>query len=278
METIEIVASSVEEAIERAAVQLGVEASAVKSEVIDQTKGLFGKPGKVTVKAWADQLAAPTAPPKAPPVVKEEVAPVAEDKVEEEKPKRRTRVKKEEVATEAPKEESKTESTSEGEKAEGEERAEVVATEEDAEKLLSVLKTILAAGEMEATASLSRLNGRYVHIDIDGKDVGFLIGRRGEVLNSIQYLMNVISARHLNNGVRIVVEGDNYRERRAEALSEMAQRIASQVVERGEEAVLDALPAFERRVIHQALVDFEGINTYSEGEEPDRCVVIAPAG
>jgi spoIIIJ-associated protein len=74
------------------------------------------------------------------------------------------------------------------------------------------------------------------------------------------------------------VEGDNYRERRAEMLTNMARQIAEQVVERGEEAVLDALPAFERRVIHQALVDIEGINTYSEGEEPNRCVVIAPAG
>jgi spoIIIJ-associated protein len=275
METIEVVASSVEEAIERAAVQLGVEASAVKSEVIDQTKGLFGKPGKVTVKAWAEKVEAPK--PKAPPKVVETVpveeAVVAEE-VAEEKPKRRTRVKKEE-AEEAPKAEVEASGDAPEEKGE---QADVVASEEDAEKLLGVLKSLLAAGDMSAEATISRLNGRYVHIDIDGKDVGFLIGRRGEVLNSIQYLMNVISARHLNNGVRVVVEGDNYRERRAEALSEMAQRIAAQVVERGEEAVLDALPAFERRVIHQALVDFEGISTYSEGEEPDRCVVIAPAG
>ncbi|MFM9872608.1 MAG: RNA-binding cell elongation regulator Jag/EloR [Fimbriimonadaceae bacterium] len=276
METIEIVASSVEEAVERAATQLGVDVADIKSEVIDESKGLFGKPGKVTVKAWSVAKPAkaekPAKAPKAEAPAKEE-APVVEAAAEEERPKRRTRTKKEETSDAPAAKEEKSES--EGSE---EPQGEVVASEEDAEKLLGILKSLLDAGDMRAEATISEMNGRYVHIDIDGQDVGFLIGRRGEVLNSIQYLMNVISARQLNNGVRVVVEGDNYRQRRAEALGEMARRIASQVVERGEEAVLDALPAFERRVIHQALVDMEGINTYSEGEEPDRCVVIAPAG
>lgn len=275
METIEIVASSVEEAVEHAAAQLGVEVADVKSEVIDESKGLFGKPGKVTIKAWAvakkaAKVEKPTKAAKADEPVIE--API-EAAVEEEKPKRRTRTRKEEP-TEAPAaiaEKAESESSDEP-------QGEVVASEEDAEKLLGILRSLLEAGDMRAEATISAMNGRYVHIDIDGQDVGFLIGRRGEVLNSIQYLMNVISARQLNNGVRVVVEGDNYRERRAEALGDMARRIAAQVLDRGEEAVLDALPAFERRVIHQALVDMEGINTYSEGEEPDRCVVIAPAG
>lgn len=274
METIEVVASSVEEAVERAALQLGVEATEVKSEVIDESKGLFGKPGKVTIKAWAEKKAAAAVETPAPVAAKEE-APVAEA-VEEEKPKRRTRVKKEaEPAPAAEATESKTEAKSE--EKDSEPQGEVIATQEDADQLIAALKNLLDAGDMRAEATVASINGRYVHIDIDGQDVGFLIGRRGEVLNSIQYIMNVISARHLNNGVRVVVEGDNYRQRRADALSEMAQRIAAQVLERGEEAVLDALPAFERRVIHQALVDMEGINTYSEGEEPERCVVIAPA-
>jgi len=278
MDTIEIVASSVEEAVERAAAQLGVEVGDVKSEVIDESKGLFGKPGKVTIKAWAVAKPAPKAEkaPKAPKVeapAEVEEAPVEEAAAEEEKPKRRTRTKKEDTAEAPAAKEEKSDAPSSDEP-----QGEVVASKEDAEKLLEILRNLLAAGDMRAEAKISEMNGRYVHIDIDGQDVGFLIGRRGEVLNSIQYLMNVISARQLNNGVRVVVEGDNYRERRAEALGDMARRIAAQVLDRGEEAVLDALPAFERRVIHQALVDMEGINTYSEGEEPDRCVVIAPAG
>jgi spoIIIJ-associated protein len=77
--------------------------------------------------------------------------------------------------------------------------------------------------------------------------------------------------------VRVVLEGDSYRERRAQTLTDMALKLAQEVRARGEEAVLDALPAFERRVIHQAIVDLEGVTTYSEGEEPNRRVVIAPS-
>lgn len=273
METIEVVASSVEEAIERAAQQLGVEASAVKSEVIDEAKGLFGKPGKVTIRASA--VASPKSEPEpAAAAVAEE--PTAEAPAEEEeKPKRRTRAKREDKPAEK---EAAPTAEAEHEEAKEEAGPDVVASQEDADRLLEILSGMLKAGDLRAEATISALNGRYVHIDVDGPDVGYLIGRRGEVLNSIQYMMNVISARKLNNGVRVVVEGDNYRERRAEMLSDMARRIAAQVLERGEEAVLDALPAFERRVIHQALVEIEGISTYSEGEEPERYVVIAPAG
>lgn len=281
MESIEVVASSLEEAVERAAQQLGVDPASIKSEVIDESKGLFGKPGKVTVRAWAEAApaakpAAKTAAAKSEPVAEKASVEDAEAPAEtEEKPKRRTRTKREAEPAKADKAPA-AEGGSEDSKEEG--GQDVVATQEDADQLLGILTSMLEAGDMRAEAKISALNGRYVHIDVDGADVGYLIGRRGEVLNSIQYMMNVISARKLNNGVRVVVEGDNYRERRAEMLSDMARRIASQVLERGEEAVLDALPAFERRVIHQALVDIDGINTYSEGEEPERYVVIAPAG
>jgi spoIIIJ-associated protein len=269
MEKLEIVASNLDEAKSRAAEQLGVSVDQVEVEVIDETKGLFGKPGKVTVHAWSTVKPEPVAVLAPAPVVEPEVEPVA---VVEEKPKRRSRKAEVEAApVEAAAEPMEVEEESAP-------QAEDVATNDDADHILGVVKKLLDAGDMRAEATLSQLNGRYIHIDIDGPDVGFLIGRRGEVLNSIQYILNVISARHLNNGVRVVVEGDNYRERRAEMLTNMARQIAEQVVERGEEAVLDALPAFERRVIHQALVDIEGINTYSEGEEPNRCVVIAPAG
>jgi len=281
METIEIVAANVNDALEKGATQLGVSVSDLGSEVIDETKGLFGKPGKVTVKVWskAKPKAEPKAAKKEAPV-KVEPAPVeavveAEAPAAEEPKKRPARRSRKEEA--APAAESNGESAKSEEKSE-EAQAEVVASQEDADKLLGILNHLLQASELDAEAKITALNGRYVHIDIDGQEVGYLVGRRGEVLNSIQYLMNVISARQLNNGVRVVVEGDNYRERRAGALGDMAKRIAAQVIERGEEAVLDALPAFERRIIHQALVEIEGISTYSEGEEPNRCVVIAPAG
>ncbi|MCH8979662.1 MAG: hypothetical protein IH945_10540, partial [Armatimonadetes bacterium] len=82
--------------------------------------------------------------------------------------------------------------------------------------------------------------------------------------------------RKLGRGVRVVLEGNEYRKKRQEVLTKLATQIAKEVASRGEEAVLDALPAFERRVVHKALSEFEGVKTYSEGEEPERRVVIAP--
>jgi spoIIIJ-associated protein len=115
-----------------------------------------------------------------------------------------------------------------------------------------------------------------VNVTLDGRDVSFLVGRRGEVINALQYLMNVMSTRKLHNGVRVVLEGNDYRKKRQDVLTKLATQIAEEVAKRGEEAVLDALPAFERRVVHKALSEFPGIVTYSEGEEPNRRVVIAP--
>ena len=89
--------------------------------------------------------------------------------------------------------------------------------------------------------------------------------------------MNIICGRRYNNGVRATIDANDYRKRREEALTRLANKVADQVIERGEEAVLDVLPAFERRIVHKALSVRTGIATYSEGEEPNRRVVIAPA-
>lgn len=262
MNTIELVATSLDEAKEKASSQLGVSPDQVQVEVLEESKGLFGKPGKLTVKAWAE--------------VSEE-APA----VEEEKPKAKAKPAPKAKAEKAPKKESAKASEAKAEASEDQDEesdsAPAEATEEDSNKLVAYLETLLEAANLDVAVTASGTNGRYVNINLDGNDAGFLVGRRGETLNALQYYMNVVAARQLQNGVRVVLEGDSYREKRAEFLTKMAEDIATQVKERSEEAVLDALPAFERRVIHQALVDFEGVSTYSEGEEPARRVVIAPA-
>ena len=129
---------------------------------------------------------------------------------------------------------------------------------------------------LEAEIVVGELQGKYINLSIDGKEAGYLVGKNGEVLNSLQYLINLVAKQQLANGVRVTLDGNDYRKKRAEALTNLASKIAEKVRERGEEAVLEALPAFERRVIHKALQEIEGVTTYSEGEEPDRRVVIAP--
>ena len=267
MQTIEIVAISLDEARSKAASQLGVAEDAVTLEVLEETKGLFGRPGKMTVRASAGAVveAAPVAEKPAKATKAPKGKPAKAPKVEEAAP----------VEAEAPAERpERAERPARGEKPE---RADVEATQEDADQLVEIVNRLIRAGDLQVTCTCTQIQGRYVHLNLEGDDVGNIIGRRGEVLNSLQYLLNTIAARRLDNGVRITLEADHYRERRAATLTEMAQKLAAEVINRGEEAVLDALPAFERRVIHQALVDMEGVSTYSEGEEPTRRVVIAPA-
>ena len=271
MDTIELVTTSIEEAKEKAASQLGVSPDDVQIEVIDETKGLFGKPGKLTVRATAK--ASKAKPAKAAPTATE---PPAEKPAKAEKPEKPAR-KTTKAVVEAEPEKQEATADAEPKRDRRQERADVVATDEDAQNLLALLNQLLGASGMDAEATVTQLNGKYVHIEIDGKDVGHLVGRRGEVLNSLQYLLNVIASRQLDNGVRVTLEGDNYRERRAEYLTNIATKLAEEVRSRGDEAVLDALPAFERRIIHQVVMEMEGVTTYSEGEEPNRRIVIAPA-
>ena len=289
MEPIELTAASLDEALTLAASQLGVEKSQVTLTVLEESKGLFGKTSvKVRAEAKAGGAAeAKAEKPKrgakakkaaeevAPEPVTEEVAEDEEDEevapVEEVKPVKKGRSKKSE---EAPADAPVAAASGDGEATEKED---VVATEDDATALVDMLNEVLESGDIQARGTVREIQNQYVHITVEGRDASHLIGRRGDVLNALQYWMNVVSARNVRNGVRVVLDSADYRERRRAILVDLALQIAGEVVERSEEAVLDALPAFERRVVHQALQDFEGIVTYSEGEEPNRRVVIAPA-
>jgi len=273
MESIEITASSMEEALDKAATELGVEPSRVRLTVLEQTKGLFGQ-GKVRVKAEVgpEPEVVVAAPAPAP-------APKAKAKAKAEpKPKSEPKAKPapEPVAEPEPEPEVEEAPVVVAEETEEDQAESRPATEEDAEQLVGYINEILEAANFRASAECESITGKYINIELDGRDVSYLVGRRGEVLNAFQYLMNVIATRQLS-GPRVVLDGNHYRERREEILTKLAVEIAEQVRERGEEAVLDALPAFERRVVHRALVDFDGVSTYSEGEEPNRRVVIAPA-
>ncbi|MCH8980099.1 MAG: KH domain-containing protein [Armatimonadetes bacterium] len=258
MNTLEITADSIDEAVKEAAEKLGVKGSDLDVTVLEETKGLFGK-GKVRVKVVLPEGAA-----------EKQTEPEPEEKPKP-KPKPKTAAKK------PKKQEASTKPEEETAKEEAPEPAEeVLATEQDADELKAILTELLELADFEAEAQVTEIQGRYVNINLDGRDVSYLVGRRGEVLNALQYLMNVMSTRKLGRGVRVVLEGNEYRKKRQEVLTKLATQIATEVASRGEEAVLDALPAFERRVVHKALSEFEGVKTYSEGEEPERRVVIAP--
>ncbi len=118
----------------------------------------------------------------------------------------------------------------------------------------------------------------HVRYHIEGPDMGVLIGRRGSTLNALQFLVGVINARKKLVDYRVVIDVESYRDRREKQLLDMARRTATKAAREGREITLAPMSAAERRVIHMALADRDDITTYSEGEEPERCVVVAPGG
>lgn len=154
--------------------------------------------------------------------------------------------------------------------------APVVATEEDAERARELVARMLSLAGFQVDVAVESLTGKYVNLRVSGPDEGAIIERKGAVLDSVQFLGNALFSQQYGDGVRLTVDAGSYRSARTQKLERLALQVAAQVVKLKQEAVLDPLPAHERRVIHNALKDFEGVETYSEGEEPFRRVVISP--
>jgi spoIIIJ-associated protein len=112
--------------------------------------------------------------------------------------------------------------------------------------------------------------------ELDGEDLGLLIGRHGQTIDAIQHLAYRIAYRGEENRKRVTVDAAGYRERRAAVLQQDADEAVEEALRTGDPVALDAMNAVERRVVHEYLRDRDGIETYSEGAEPDRHLVVAP--
>jgi spoIIIJ-associated protein len=126
-----------------------------------------------------------------------------------------------------------------------------------------------------------RAGSEPITLDISGRDLGALIGWRGETLRALQSVTNVMVGRHLAEGERIIVDVERYRQRREHTVREIALRAARQVKMTGDAITLDAMQPFERRAIHLALEGDAEVTSSSIGEEPERRVVVGlrkPAG
>ncbi|HEV2475151.1 MAG TPA: RNA-binding cell elongation regulator Jag/EloR [Candidatus Dormibacteraeota bacterium] len=115
-----------------------------------------------------------------------------------------------------------------------------------------------------------------ITLDISGRDLGTLIGWRGETLRALQSVTNVMVGKHLAEGERVIVDVERYRQRREHTVREIAMRAARQVKMTGDAITLDAMQPFERRAIHLALEGDPDVTSSSIGEEPDRRVVVGP--
>lgn len=259
MEFIEVSAKTVDDAITKACIELGVSSDKLDIQVISEgSSGFLGFGSKPAV------IRAGKKPEEEVVVEKKEVRPEKEVKEEPHvKPQQEKKEVKKEVSK--PAEESKPEIRTE------EEIAAMKKTAQD------FLRGVFGAMELpvEITMEYNQENGS-LDIDFAGEDMGILIGKRGQTLDSLQYLTSLVVNKEQKEYVRVKLDTENYRKRRKETLENLARNIAYKVKKTRRPVSLEPMNPYERRIIHSALQNNKFVETYSEGNEPYRHVVVAP--
>jgi spoIIIJ-associated protein len=147
--------------------------------------------------------------------------------------------------------------------------------DEPADRVRTILERVVeelgVKAEVEVDEADEEIVGR-----VEGEDVGLLIGRRGQTIDAVQLLCYRAAFRGRQDRKRVVVDAAGYRARRREAVERQADRAAERALKTGKEIELEPMTPTERRAVHQHLKDRAGIETFSEGEEPERCVIVAP--
>ena len=281
--------NTIDEAIDSALAQLGLDRDNVSVQVLQQAKAGFLGIGRQQAKVQVT-YEAPNPVPEAPKVAlssasrskpkpaKKPEAPKAEPKPEAPKP--------EAPKPEAPKAEKKPEKKErpareprekkpQAPKAPAEPRVYAPAEPGSVEEKIEVfLKGLLEHMGSKAVPHCWKEEGNTYQVELVGEDLGYLIGRRGDTLDAIQHLANYSINRGVEGHIRINVDAESYREKREESLRRYAVKKAQQVLKMRRRTTLEPMNAYERHVIHAALQDMENITTHSTGVEPNRCVVI----
>jgi spoIIIJ-associated protein len=147
--------------------------------------------------------------------------------------------------------------------------------EAPAERVRAILERVVEELELEASVEVDeddeQITGR-----VEGEDLGLLIGRRGQTIDAVQLICYRAAFRGRQDRKRVMVDAAGYRERRREAIERQADRAAERALDTGKEIELEPMSPTERRVVHQYLKERSGIETFSEGEEPERSVIVAP--
>lgn len=312
MKSQEVSAKTIEEAISLGLEQLGASISDVTVDILEEgSKGLFGlfgsRPAKVrlTLKeeepenslardifaGTLEEKPAPKPAPKAAPQPKQEKpaqpavkpqAPKAPKPVlMEEAPKAEQPApeKQEKAEKPAPKPRKPREPREPKEAREVKEPKEIVPAEQAdrataagrAQEFLQQLTELMGVHVSVAVATDEEGN---VRVNMEGDTLGILIGRRGETLDALQYLTSLLVNKGQNNYTRVTLDTEGYRAKREEALVRLANRMANRCQKTGRKVSLEPMNPYERRILHSALQDHPAVTTHSEGEEPNRHVVI----
>jgi spoIIIJ-associated protein len=242
--TLEIIAPSVEEAIEKGLTELGLKREDVDVEILDEGKqGLFGLGGRqsrirLTLKSSASASAESAEEP---------------------------------VSDAAP-------SSTEEDSVLGTQEEENIRS--IAQATVSELLEKMHIHKATVSTRISDAPGRdgmpAIIVEINGDDLSILIGKRAETLNALQYITRLIVGKEVGRGINLSVDVEGYRARRERSLRQLAQRMASQAIKSGRRQTLEPMPANERRFIHIELKDNDQVTTESVGEDPRRKVTIIP--
>jgi spoIIIJ-associated protein len=144
---------------------------------------------------------------------------------------------------------------------------------------LEAVDRVLSLAGVNVVSTLRSANDPDVGgpiIDLTGEDSGLLIGRRGQTLQALQFVVNMIARKELGESVRVVLDVEHYRQRREESLRDMASKVASRVAQTGRSITLEPMSAADRRMVHVALAEYQGVRTESVGMGDDRKVTIFP--
>jgi len=309
MKSIELTAKTTEDAISQGLEQLGVSISDVKVDIIEEgSKGLFGlfgsRPARIRMtliendtddevrQIFSHSLINDKKPETAPapqPEMKKQAEPRAEKPRTEkqEKPKTEKPAPRKEAAQPAEKQEKKQPAQKPRQEAAprqekpAESKQERVPVEQldrstQAGKAQDFLQEVTRLMGLSVDVSVTTDDEGFLHADMQGDTSGVLIGRRGETLDALQYLTSL----HINKGqsdyTRITLDTENYRARREDTLVRLANRYANRAVKTGRRVSVEPMNPYERRILHSALQSNDLVETHSEGEEPNRHVVITP--
>jgi spoIIIJ-associated protein len=148
---------------------------------------------------------------------------------------------------------------------------------DSADRVRELLQRVSEALGLDAGVVVEE-DGRVIRGVLEGDDLGLFIGRHGATIDAVQHLAFKVATRDVppSAGIRVVVDAAGYRERREQALQRQADEAAADAVRSGRPVALDAMSATERKVVHEYLKDRDDVETYSEGTEPDRHLVVAP--
>lgn len=262
--SIRVSAKTLDDAITEALIQLGVTSDRLEYEVIEKgSAGFLGIGMKqAVIEAWKKEE---KQEPSIEDILKEEQKP--EEKEEKVQPKKE---KKKQEVRETLKEEVKTEET-----VPEKEKQELAKVEDQTIAAVEqFIKDTLKAMEMEVEITSSIDEDGALCIDMKGDHMGILIGKRGQTLDSLQYLANRVANKHQDGYVRVKLDTENYRARREETLRHLAKNIAHKVKRNRRPVALEPMNPYERRIIHSALQSDPYVTTHSEGEEPYRKVVV----